>query len=154
MLPNCRCPDWRATLRIRLPSRTQAPPPLPKLMLVYLANAFCSRAATCSGGARYSPSNTSTLDEHQARDERRAGETHYRHDPSARMTVSSLPRASDPNPNSEPMSTVIGNSSNACCGKLSSVNHKASSRRVVADPDVVLLIDENEQARPEGESRP
>ncbi len=47
--------------------------------------------------------------------------------PVARMTVNSLPRAMEPSPTSEPMSTVIGRSSYACCGRFSSVNHKALS---------------------------
>jgi len=47
--------------------------------------------------------------------------------PVARMTINSLPRAREPNPSSEPMSTVIGSNSNACCGRFRSVYHNAST---------------------------
>ncbi len=47
--------------------------------------------------------------------------------PVARITVSSLPRANEPRPSREPMSTAMGRSSNACCGTFRRVNHSALS---------------------------
>ncbi len=110
MLPNWRCPDCPATFSIRSPSRTQAPLPPPKLTLLRRLKAFCSRAACCSGGARNSPSSTSTITRIspavRAMSASRPTDT-----PVARITVSSLPRASVPRPSSEPMSATMGSSS-------------------------------------------
>ena len=47
--------------------------------------------------------------------------------PAARITVSSLPRASEPRPSNAPMSTAIGMVSYICCGMFSSTNQNASS---------------------------
>ncbi len=123
MPPNTRSPDCRATLRILLPSRTQAPVP-PKLMLLSLLKAFCSFAASCSGGARNSPSTTSRpMSRSPAMStvpHRRATEI-----PVARITVISLPRANEPSPTSAPISTVTGSRSKACCGRFINVNQIA-----------------------------
>ena len=70
-------------------------------------------ARSTSNSTRTSPASSAML-------ARRATET-----PVARITVSSLPRASDPKPRSEPMSATIGISSYASCGRLSSEYHSA-----------------------------
>ena len=45
--------------------------------------------------------------------------------PAARITVISLPRASEPRPTSAPMSAEIGSRSKANAGRRNSVNHIA-----------------------------
>ncbi len=126
MPPNWRSPDCAVKFKIRLSSRTQAPP-LPKLMSLNLLKVFCSFAASRSGGARNSPRATSTpmrrIPAMSTVPAMRATEM-----PVARMTVTSLPRASEPRPSSEPMRAAIGSSSNACCGMFRTVNHTALSR--------------------------
>ena len=123
---NSPVPDCCDTLISRSPSRTHGPARPAKVIVENLLSSFCCLAIACSGGARNSPQITaSTISKVPAM----ATEPATRHTdrPAARITVSSLPRASEPSPISEPMRTPMGSSSYTCCGMFSTTNQKASS---------------------------
>ncbi len=88
--------------------------------------AFWRLAISAMGGARNSPQTTASITSSSAA---MSTDPAMRHTemPAARMTVSSLPRASEPSPSSAPMSTLIGMSSKSCCGRFSNTNQNASS---------------------------
>ena len=65
--------------------------------------------------------------------------------PAARITVSSLPRASGPRPSSAPISTPMGMSSIDLLRQVEQHEPERVERRVGADADVVLLVREQEQ---------
>ena len=144
MPPNCRSPVWRDTPRIRLPSRTHDAAARAEAQVLELAEGLLlPRHLLQRRRDELAERHLDTISRIAARNAdsvRRSTET-----PVARITVISLPRASDPSPISEPISAMIGSSSQACCGRLSSTNQNASSGGEAADADVVLLADEQEQ---------
>ncbi len=132
------------TRRMRFPSFTQALLDPAKLTSANLSVVF-SRFANCAiGGAAYSP--MPYMMRASVSPARPTGQAIRQTDtPEARVTTSSLPEARLPRPISAPIIAPIGSSSNACCGRLSIVNRKASAGAVAADADIALLTDEHEQ---------